>query len=60
LINVPTTVMGGIKLRHIPELVAVGARRIAMVTEITQAAEIAERVREIRGTIRKALDALQG
>ena len=47
-ITVPFTVMGGIKARHIPELVAVGAARIAMVTEITQAEDIAAKVRELR------------
>ena len=46
---VPFSVMGGIKERHLPELLSAGARHIAMVTEITQADNIAERVRQLRG-----------
>jgi thiamine-phosphate pyrophosphorylase len=37
----PFTVMGGIKLEHIGELVSKGARRLAVVTAISQAADIA-------------------
>ena len=48
VINCPFTVMGGIKARHIPELRRAGAKRIAMVTEITQAEDIAGKVRELR------------
>ena len=40
--------MGGIKERHIPELLAAGAKYIAMVTEITQAPDIGARVRQLR------------
>lgn len=47
-IHVPFSVMGGIKARHIPELAALGAKHIAMVTEITQAPNPAEKVRELR------------
>ena len=47
-INMPFTVMGGIKARHIPELLACGATKIAMVTEITQADDIRARVTELR------------
>lgn len=36
----PFTVMGGIKLEHVPELMAVGVRRIAVVTALTKAADI--------------------
>ena len=46
--EVPFSVMGGIKSRHIPELLAAGARHIAMVTEITAAPDIAAKVRELR------------
>jgi len=53
-LRIPFTVMGGIKRRHIPGLVAAGADRIAMVTEITQADDIAERIRVIRGIIADA------
>ena len=47
-LQIPFTVMGGIKERHIPELRRAGARRIAMVTEVTQAADAAETVRRLR------------
>lgn len=47
----PFTVMGGIKERHIPELKAAGASRIAMVTEITQSENIADRVKKLREII---------
>ena len=36
----PFTVMGGIKLHHVPELVANGARRIAVVTAISEAEDM--------------------
>jgi thiamine-phosphate pyrophosphorylase len=39
-IKIPFTVMGGIKSGHIPALLAAGAKRIAMVTEITMAENI--------------------
>ena len=37
----PFTCMGGIKLEHVPELIKYGARRLAVVTAISQAADIA-------------------
>lgn len=49
--TLPFTVMGGIKERHIPELKVAGASRIAMVTEITQADKISERVKKLRDII---------
>jgi len=42
----PFTVMGGIKKEHIPELTALNARRIAVVTALTCAADIAAETRE--------------
>lgn len=39
--DLPFTVMGGIKFSHLPELTASGARRIAVVTALTQAKDIA-------------------
>jgi thiamine-phosphate pyrophosphorylase len=36
-LSIPFTVMGGIKREHIPDLLAAGARTIAVVTAITQA-----------------------
>ena len=47
-ITKPFSVMGGIKERHLPELLAAGARHIAMVTEITQADNVEERTRTLR------------
>ncbi len=38
--SLPFTVMGGIKLHHVPELVARGARRLAVVTALTEADDI--------------------
>jgi len=38
--SLPFTVMGGIKLQHIPELTKLGAKRIAVVTALTQADDI--------------------
>ena len=48
LLNIPFTVMGGIKEHHLAELIGLGATRIAMVTEITQAENITRRVCELR------------
>ena len=47
-VGLPFSVMGGIKQRHFPELLAAGAKHIAMVTEVTQAPDIEERVRTLR------------
>ncbi|MBR4833261.1 MAG: thiamine phosphate synthase [Thermoguttaceae bacterium] len=46
--TVPTTVMGGVKARHIKELRSIGVERIALVTEITQARDVAAKTRELR------------
>jgi len=51
LLHIPFTVMGGIKERNISGLVAAGARRIAMVTEITMADDIASKVAGLREEI---------
>ena len=52
--DLPFTVMGGIKLHHIKELTEVGVRRIAVVTALTQAdniaAETARWIEEIKQT----------
>lgn len=42
LCSLPFTVMGGIKKHHVPELVRAGAKRIAVVTAISQATDIKE------------------
>ena len=43
--DLPFTVMGGIKLEHVQELTERGARRIAVVTALTQARDIAAETR---------------
>jgi thiamine-phosphate pyrophosphorylase len=48
---IPFTVMGGITRQNLRQVLQQGARRIAMVTEITQAPDIAGRVRELREMI---------
>lgn len=47
-LTVPFTVMGGIKLHHLALLREHGARRVAMVTEITEAENITETVKQLR------------
>ncbi len=51
---VPFTVMGGIKESNIGPVLAAGARRVAVVTAITQATDIAEAVRRFRTIIGKS------
>jgi len=51
-LEVPFTVMGGIAGSNIDEVLARGARRVAMVSAITQAVDIAETVRSLRERIR--------
>jgi thiamine-phosphate pyrophosphorylase len=48
LLHIPFTVMGGIKARHIPELLSAGAHKIAMVTEITANEDIAAKVAALK------------
>jgi len=43
--DLPFSVMGGVKLDHVQDLVARGARRIAVVTALTQAEDIAAATR---------------
>lgn len=45
LCDLPFTVMGGVKLHHVQDLLARGARRIAVVTALTQAKDIAAETR---------------
>jgi thiamine-phosphate pyrophosphorylase len=54
LCDLPFTVMGGIKLDNIPELVTRGVRRIAVVTALTQAKDIAAETRRWIEAIDKA------
>lgn len=51
-IQTPFTVMGGINESNIRQVLAQGARRIAVVTAITQAPDISEAVRSLRNCIR--------
>ena len=51
-LEIPFTVMGGIKQDNIRKVLLQGARRVAMVTALTQAPDIATAVRSIRETIR--------
>jgi thiamine-phosphate pyrophosphorylase len=53
MIEVPLTVMGGITVTNIDQVISAGARKIAMVTAITQADNIAETVRLFREKISK-------
>lgn len=46
-VRIPYTVMGGIKIEHIPELVAAGVSAIALVTAITAANDPEEAAREL-------------
>jgi len=50
-VRVPFTVMGGINESNIEQVLSAGARRVAMVTAITQAPDIAERVRSLQRKI---------
>ena len=53
-VSIPFTVMGGIKRDHVPELVSLGATRVAVVTALTKAADIAGETREWIQTIKRA------
>ena len=48
LVTCPYSVMGGIKEHHLSLLSAKGYKHIAMVTEITQAEDVASKVKELR------------
>jgi thiamine-phosphate pyrophosphorylase len=50
-LTVPFTVMGGVTLDNIHSVLNAGARRVAMITGITRAANITERVRQLHKTI---------
>ncbi len=56
LVDIPFTIMGGIKAHHIPELVSLGATRIAMVTAITEADDITGNLCELRKLYASALN----
>lgn len=50
-LEIPYTIMGGIHESNLDEVLARGARRVAMVTAITQAQDIAEAVKSLRARI---------
>ena len=51
-VTIPWTVMGGIKQKHIPDLLKAGARTIAVVTAVTAAADPAQAARNLLALIR--------
>ena len=53
-VSLPFTVMGGVKKQHIQELVSLGAGRIALVTALSQASDIAGATAEWIDTIQQA------
>jgi len=53
-IDVPFTVMGGISESNIDQVLFNGARRVAMVTAITQASNIAAQVKSLREKIQSS------
>jgi len=56
LSRLPFTVMGGIKLEHIKELISKGAHRLAVVTAISEAADIAAETEKWIQIIKKHLN----
>ncbi len=52
-LTVPFTVMGGIKLSNIDEVLKAGARKIAVVTAVTMAEDMPRAVKELRNAIIK-------
>jgi thiamine-phosphate pyrophosphorylase len=52
-LEIPFTVMGGINELNMDQVLANGARRVAMVTAITRAADIAAKVRFLKDKIRE-------
>jgi len=53
-VSIPFTVMGGIKLKHVAELVTCGVQRIAVVTALTKAPDITTETRRWVKTITEA------
>lgn len=51
-VGIPFTVMGGIKAHHVPDLLAAGARTLAVVTAITAAADPETAARDLLARIR--------
>ena len=55
-VKCPYSIMGGIKEKHISMLSSMGYKHIAMVTEITQAENIEEKVKQLRSIFNKPMD----
>jgi thiamine-phosphate pyrophosphorylase len=51
-LTIPFTVMGGITAENLDEVVAAGARHVAVVTAVTKAPDVAAAVRSLRARIR--------
>lgn len=51
-LNIPFTTMGGINVNNLSQVLDAGARRVAVVTAVTRAGDVSERVRELRKSIR--------
>jgi thiamine-phosphate pyrophosphorylase len=52
----PWTTMGGIKREHLPGLFQSGVRTVSMVTEISLAPDVEQRVRDLLGDIGEAMN----
>ncbi|MBR1953012.1 MAG: thiamine phosphate synthase [Lentisphaeria bacterium] len=55
MVTCPFSVMGGIKEHHLEMLCSKGFRHIAMVTEITQAPDVCQKVRQLRQIMQRGL-----
>ena len=55
MVTCPFSVMGGIKEHHLEMLCARGFRHIAMVTEITQAPDVCQKVKQLRQIMQRGL-----
>lgn len=54
VVQIPIFCIGGIKLANLAEVIAAGARRVVIVSEILQAADIAGYARRVQGILRQA------
>lgn len=55
-VSTPFTVMGGIKIGHVPDLIAAGARTLAVVTAVTAAADPGRAAAELLSAIRAGMN----
>lgn len=56
-LEIPFTVMGGITAANMDTVIAAGARRVAVVTAVTRAPDIADAVHQLRMQMQLAIDA---